>query len=105
VGDEEQRFDIEIVEGVWIGVRKKGDSGSSNQGTTPALDVIFDRVISKLEADEFDYPNDVVFLPADHPDFGAMIGSRLQEDRPIVVVYAGGAGATDSSASPFWHSA
>jgi hypothetical protein len=64
--------------------------GAVAKGTTPALDVIFERVISKLEADEFDYPNDVVFLPADHPDFGAMIGNRLQEERPIIVVFPDG---------------
>lgn len=60
------------------------------KGNTPALELIFDRVISKLEADEFDYPNDVVFIPADHPDFGTMIGSSLRENRPIMIVYPDG---------------
>lgn len=64
--------------------------GALTNGSTPALDIIIDRVTSKLEADDFDYPNDVVFIPADNPDFGSMIGRCLCEDRPIVVVYPDG---------------
>lgn len=60
------------------------------KGNTPATEIIFERVTTKLEADEFDYPNDVVFVPADHPDFGVMIGESLLKERPIIVVYSDG---------------
>jgi hypothetical protein len=55
------------------------------KGNTPATEIIFERVIAELEADEFDYPNDVVFVSADHPDFGVMIGRSLLKEKPIVV--------------------
>jgi hypothetical protein len=64
--------------------------GAVANGNTPATEVIFDRVVAKLEADEFDYPNDVVFIPADHLDFGAMIRDSLRENRPSAVVYPDG---------------
>jgi hypothetical protein len=67
-----------------------GAMGAVAKRNTPATEVIFDRVIAKLEADDFGYPNDVVFIPADHSDFGIMIGDSLREDRPIVVVYPDG---------------
>jgi hypothetical protein len=60
------------------------------KGNTAATEIIFERVITKLEADEFDYPNDVVFVPADHPDFGIMIGRSLLKEKPIIVVYPDG---------------
>ncbi|HET6997670.1 MAG TPA: hypothetical protein VFI03_03690 [Solirubrobacterales bacterium] len=65
--------------------------GAVAKGNTPALEIIFDRVIAMIEnEDDSAYPNDSVFVPADHPDFGAMIGSSLLEENPIVVVYADG---------------
>ncbi len=63
----------------------------AKKGNTKATEIIFDRVTAMIENDDDSaYPNDSVFIPADHPDFGAMIGRRLREDKPIVVVYADG---------------
>lgn len=57
---------------------------------TPATEIIFERVIAMIEEDNFDYPNDVVFVPADHEDFGVMMRRSLLKEKPIVVVYADG---------------
>jgi hypothetical protein len=63
----------------------------AKKGNTKATEIIFDRVTAMIEnEDDSAYPNNSSFIPADHPDFGAMIGRRLREDRPIVVVYADG---------------
>lgn len=57
---------------------------------TPAMEILFSRVCSKLENDDFDYPNDVTFLASDHPDFGVMIGKALLRGNPIVVFFPDG---------------
>lgn len=57
---------------------------------TPATEIIFERVIEMIEKDDFDYPNDVIFIPADANDFGEMMRRSLLEEQPIVVVYADG---------------
>jgi hypothetical protein len=64
----------------------------SKSTNTPALEIIFDRVTSLLEADEFDdsYPNDTVFIAADLSDFGKVISRALLKEKPIVVVYPDG---------------
>jgi hypothetical protein len=64
--------------------------GAVAKGNTPATEVIFDRVIAKLEDDSFDYPNDVLFIPADLADFGEAMSQALLEDKPIIVVYPDG---------------
>jgi hypothetical protein len=62
----------------------------TRHGNTPATELIFDRVCALIRADEYDYPNDTLFLAADQPKFGEMMLEALQEDRPIVVVFADG---------------
>lgn len=57
---------------------------------TPALEIIFDRVIEAIEKDDFDYPNDVIFIPADAKDFGVMMRRSLLKEQPIVVVFPDG---------------
>jgi len=65
--------------------------GAVAKANTPATEIIFDRVIAMIEnEDDSAYPNNAVFVPADHPDFGHMLGDSLLEDKPIVVVYADG---------------
>lgn len=72
-----------------MGALSNGDI-STRDGNSPATEIIFDRVCALIEADEWDYPNDTVFIPADAPGFGAMMQKRLGEDRPIVVVFPDG---------------
>ena len=64
--------------------------GAVAKKNSKATELIFDRVTKAIEADEFDYPNDVTFIAADLPDFGLMIQRALQEDRPIVVMFPDG---------------
>lgn len=64
--------------------------GAVDNGNTPATEIIFDRVCALIEADEFDYPNDTVFVPADAPGFGEMMLEALGENQPVVVVFADG---------------
>jgi len=59
-------------------------------GNTPATEILFERIIAMIEEDTFEYPNDVVFIPADHETSGAMIRDSLLEEKPIVVVYPDG---------------
>jgi hypothetical protein len=73
-----------------MGALGNGDAPAS-AGNTPATELICDRVCALIEADEWDYPNDTLFLPADQPDFGKSMLKALREERPIVVVYADGA--------------
>lgn len=58
--------------------------------STPATEIMFDRITSKIENDDFDYPNDVIFIPADAEDFGVMMRRSLLKEQPIVVVYPDG---------------
>jgi hypothetical protein len=62
----------------------------TKHGNTPATELILDRVCALIEADEYDYPNDTLFVAADRREFGEMMLEALQEERPIVVVYADG---------------
>lgn len=67
-----------------------GNGNTSTNGITPATELILDRVCALIEADEYDYPNDTLFVAADRQEFGEMMLEALQEDRPIAVVYADG---------------
>ena len=62
----------------------------SAKSNTKATEIIFDRVTRAIELDEFDYPNDVVFVAADLPDFGAIMRRALKKEKPILVVYPDG---------------
>lgn len=64
--------------------------GAVGKIDTPGMEILFSRICSKIEDDTFDYPNDVTFLAADHPEFGAMIGSELLRGNPIVVFFPDG---------------
>ena len=57
---------------------------------SPATEIIFERVIEMIENDDFEYPNDVSFIPADGSDFGASLRKALLKEKPIVVVYPDG---------------
>jgi len=64
--------------------------GEVSNGNSPATEVIFDRVCALIEADEYDYPYDTLFVGADQPHAGKSILRALGEDRPIVVVFPDG---------------
>jgi len=64
--------------------------GAVAKGNTKATEIIFDRVTKAIERDEFDYPNEVVFIAADLPDFGVMMREALKKEQPILVVYPDG---------------
>jgi hypothetical protein len=64
--------------------------GAVANGNTKATEIIFDRVTTAIELDEFDYPNDVVFVAADLPDFGIIMRRALKKEKPIIVVYPDG---------------
>jgi hypothetical protein len=64
--------------------------GAVAKGNTKATEIIFDRVTTALEHDEFDYPNDVVFVAADLPDFGIVMRRALKKEQPILVVFPDG---------------
>jgi hypothetical protein len=72
-----------------MGALGNGDI-STRDGNTPATEIIFDRVCALIRADEYDYPNDALFIAADVPHFGKGMLRALREDRPIVVVFADG---------------
>jgi hypothetical protein len=57
---------------------------------SPATEIIFERVIEMIENDDFEYPNDVSFIPADDSDFGRSLRRELLKEKPIVVVYPDG---------------
>lgn len=57
---------------------------------TRATELAFDRVTELLLADEIDYPNRAVFVPADLPDFGKVMGRALLRDETIVVIFPDG---------------
>jgi len=67
-----------------------GAMGAVAKGNTKATEIIFDRVTKAIERDEFDYPNEVVFIAADLPDFGVMMREALKKEQPILVVYPDG---------------
>lgn len=76
--------------------------GAVAEGNTPALEIIFDRVIAMIENDDDDaYPNDSVFIPADASDFGLRIRRALLKEKPIVVVYPDGRERIIPSGSSF----
>ena len=59
--------------------------------STEATDLATRRVIELATGSAPDaYPDDVVFIPADIPDFGQALGRALLERSPIVVVYPDG---------------
>lgn len=58
--------------------------------STPATEIMFERITAKIENDEFDYPNDVSFIAADNPRFGEVVRNQLLGERPLVVVYPDG---------------
>jgi len=64
--------------------------GAVAKGNTKATEIIFDRVTKAIERDNFDYPNDVVFVAADLPDFGTIMRRALKKEKPILVVYPDG---------------
>jgi hypothetical protein len=64
--------------------------GAVAKSNTTATEIIFDRVTRAIELDEFDYPNNVVFVAADLPDFGVVMRRALKKEQPIVVVYPDG---------------
>lgn len=66
------------------------NKASKRNGNSPATELIFDRVCALIEADEYDYPYDTLFVAADRPDSGKAILRALGEERPIVVVFADG---------------
>jgi hypothetical protein len=47
-------------------------------------------VTKAIELDEYDYPNDVVFIAADLPDFDVIMQRALKKEKPILVVYPDG---------------
>ena len=67
-----------------------GEMGAVAKGNTKATEIIFDRVTKSIEIDEYDYPNDVVFIAADLPDFGIVMRQALKKEKPILVVYPDG---------------
>jgi hypothetical protein len=72
-----------------MGALGNGDTPTKD-GNSPATEIIFDRVCALIEADEYDYPNDTLFVGADQPHAGKSILRALGEDRPIVVVFPDG---------------
>ncbi|HEX4670487.1 MAG TPA: hypothetical protein VH275_11010 [Solirubrobacterales bacterium] len=64
--------------------------GAVVKGNTKATEIIFDRVTKAIELDEYDYPNDVVFVAADLPDFGIVMRGALKKEQPIIVVFPDG---------------
>lgn len=64
--------------------------GSIAKSNTKATEIIFDRVTKSIEHDEYNYPNDVVFVAADLPDFGIVMRRALKKEKPILVVYPDG---------------
>lgn len=62
----------------------------AKKGNTKATEIIFDRVTRAIELDEYDYPNNVVFVAADLPDFGIIMRQALKKEQPIIVVYPDG---------------
>jgi hypothetical protein len=64
--------------------------GAVAKSNTKATEIIFDRVNKAIERDEFDYPNNVVFVAADLPDFGIVMRRALKKEQPIIVVYPDG---------------
>ena len=64
--------------------------GAVANGNTPATEITFDRVTQAIEADDWRYPNDVVFVPADLPEFGQVFLKALSKKTPIIVVYPDG---------------
>jgi hypothetical protein len=64
--------------------------GAVAKGNTKATEIIFDRVTRAIEHDDFHYPNKVVLIAADLPDFGCVMREALKEEQPIVVVYPDG---------------
>jgi hypothetical protein len=64
--------------------------GAIEKSNTKATEIIFDRVTKAIELDEFDYPNEVVFIAADLPDFGIIMRRALKKEQPIIVVYPDG---------------
>jgi hypothetical protein len=67
-----------------------GAMGAIARGNTKATEIIFDRVTKAIELDEYDYPNDVVFIAADLPDFDVIMQRALKKEKPILVVYPDG---------------
>jgi hypothetical protein len=67
-----------------------GTMGAVAKGNTKATEIIFDRVTKAIELDEYDYPNEVVFIAADLPDFGVIMREALKKEQPILVVYPDG---------------
>ena len=63
-----------------------GAMGAVAKSNTKATEIIFDRVTKAIELDDFDYPNDVVFVAADLPDFGIIMQRALKKEQPILVV-------------------
>jgi hypothetical protein len=57
---------------------------------TKAIDLAFDRVAELIVADESGYPNEMVFIPADVPDFGQLLSRALLGDVAIMVIYPDG---------------
>jgi hypothetical protein len=70
--------------------RYGGAMGAVAKGNTKATEIIFDRVTKAIELDEYDYPNDVVFVAADLPDFGIVMRGALKKEQPIIVVFPDG---------------
>jgi len=64
--------------------------GAVAKRNTKATEIIFDRVTKAIEHDEFDYPNNVVFIASDLPDFGIVMRGALKKEQPILVVYPDG---------------
>jgi len=64
--------------------------GAVAKGNTKATEIIFDRVTRAIERDEFHYPNHVVFIAADLPDFGVVMREALEKEQPILVVFPDG---------------
>jgi len=62
----------------------------AKKGNTKATEIIFDRVTRAIERDQFDYPNDVVFVASDLPDFGSIMQRALKKEQPILVVFPDG---------------
>ncbi len=64
--------------------------GAVTKRNTEATEIIFDRVTKAIELDKYDYPNNVVFVAADLPDFGIVMRRALKKEKPIMVVYPDG---------------
>lgn len=62
----------------------------TKDGNTPATEIAFDRLIELILADEPEYPNDTVLLPADMPGFDKGVSRARAKEAPILIIYPDG---------------